>query len=46
MIAAHIPPMKDLRQVIVYKAKGLAASGGLAPYTVHVEINVGHDGLF
>jgi len=45
MIAAHIPPMKDLRRVIEYKAKGLAASGGLAPYTVHVEINVGLDGL-
>ncbi len=32
--------MKDLGKVIEYKAKRLAASGGQAPYNVHVEINV------
>jgi hypothetical protein len=40
-----VPPMKDLRKVAEYKAKRLAASGGLAPYNVCVEVNVDLAGL-
>ena len=46
MSSIRTPPMKDPREVIVYKAKRLAGEGGLvAPYTVHVEINVDPTGI-